>query len=137
MGQGGKPILCLDFDGVIHSYASGWVSETFIPDPPVLGAFEFLYSCRDVFDVRIFSSRSKTQEGRVAMYTWLKYWADKALDNTEPLWRANAVINMFNRGDAWPAEKPPAFLTIDDRAITFCGKWPSMRELQDFKPWYK
>lgn len=30
----GKPILCLDFDGVIHSYASGWKGADVIPDPP-------------------------------------------------------------------------------------------------------
>jgi len=28
-----KPILCLDFDGVIHSYSSGWKGADVIPDP--------------------------------------------------------------------------------------------------------
>lgn len=32
-----KPILCLDFDGVIHSYSSGWKGADVIPDPPVAG----------------------------------------------------------------------------------------------------
>ena len=37
-----KPILCMDFDGVIHSYESGWRGATIIPDVPVEGALEFL-----------------------------------------------------------------------------------------------
>jgi hypothetical protein len=28
-------------------------------------------------------------------------------------------------------------VTLDDRAITFTGTWPSMKQLQEFKPWNK
>ena len=33
MNDNRKPILCLDFDGVIHSYISGWKGADVIPDP--------------------------------------------------------------------------------------------------------
>ena len=37
-----NPIICVDFDGVIHSYKSGWRGVAVIPDPPVPGAIEWL-----------------------------------------------------------------------------------------------
>lgn len=127
-----KPILCLDFDGVIHSYTSGWIEADFIPDPPVPGAFEFIHVALDHFDVVIYSSRSNQKGGINAMFTWMKYWAVRV-----PGWAredANKIINHF-QNRAWPESKPSAFLTIDDRAITFNGKWPKLSELQSFKPW--
>lgn len=52
-----KPILCLDFDGVIHSYASGWKGANVIHDPPVPGAIAFLREAVQSFRVAIFSGR--------------------------------------------------------------------------------
>jgi hypothetical protein len=133
-----KPILCLDFDGVLHSYKSGWIAADFIPDPPVPRAFEFLYDAIQHFDVKIYSSRSHQEGGRRAMVLWLEYWARRELPNEEPTWKANAVIGalVLNR-DAWPTEKPAAMVTIDDRAITFDGTWPAIETLKAFKPWNK
>ena len=37
----------------------------------------------------------------------------------------------------FPLEKPPAMVTIDDRAITFTGEWPDLDDLKAFKPWNK
>jgi hypothetical protein len=113
-----KPILLVDFDGVIHSYTSGWQGASTISDPPVPGAIEFLQKASDVFNVQIYSSRSKEPGGVTAMK---KYLAEHG-------------------GPAWiefPTEKPPAFLTIDDRAICFTGEFPDPEELRAFKPWNK
>jgi|SRR5215831_9880112 len=133
-----KKTLCLDFDGVLHSYTSGWVAPHFIPDPPVPGAFEFLYHALDHFEVVIFSSRSNQEGGIEAMSTWIEYWARKELTNAEPDWRANRVINLIStKKSAFPTKKPSAFVTLDDRAITFSGVFPPIGELLDFQPWNK
>lgn len=127
-----KPILCLDFDGVIHSYSSGWKGAAIIPDPPVEGALQFIVDAMGHFTVAIFSSRSCQPGGLEAMQQWLGYWS---VDKT------HGMPGDFDHGTwgaiQWPTEKPPAFLTIDDRAITFNGKFPDPSLLTYFKPWNK
>lgn len=126
-----KPILCLDFDGVIHSYESGWKGAHIIPDPPVPGAIDFLRRAVKVFEVHIFSSRSNQDGGAVAMRTWLgKYIMAEEPDiiMQDPPWFAEIK---------WPTEKPPALVTLDDRAITFEGTWPTLEYLAAFVPWNK
>ena len=124
-----KPILCLDFDGVVHSYTSGWQGADVIPDPPVEGAIAFMLGALQHFDVAIFSSRSATWEGLRAMKGWL---------------RTHAGQTWYDSPDGpglekvrFVTEKPPAMVTIDDRAITFTGEWPSFESLLAFKPWNK
>jgi len=73
----GKPILVLDFDGVIHSYKSGWKGARVIPDPPVPGSLQFLAEALNHFDVQVFSSRSGQFGGIRAMKKWL--WREYAL----------------------------------------------------------
>ena len=67
-----KKIICIDFDGVIHSYKSGWQGIDAIPDPPNKGAFEWLESLFDHPDLNpvIYSSRSKDPKGVDAMKDW-------------------------------------------------------------------
>lgn len=119
-----KPILCLDFDGVCHSYTSGWKGADVIPDPPVPGLFDFLLEAEEQFEIHIFSTRSLQDGGIEAMVQWFDEWRQK-LDKP-PL-----------KGLHFPVEKPPALVTLDDRAITFNGTWPSPQNLLTFQPWYK
>lgn len=137
------PILCLDFDGVIHSYASGWKGAGRIPDPPVEGAVAAILGYLDAgFRVAIFSSRSKSLMGRWAMKRWLgnaiaEHWISgntpPALADAECEADARAVVNRFE----WPWFKPAALVTLDDRALTFTGQWPAASDLRGFKPWNK
>jgi len=123
-----KPILCLDFDGVVHSYTSGWKGARNIPDPPVDGALEFITDAMlEGWDVVIHSSRARYFGGISAMRAWLRHHAGNAWDTMGP-----CLCDV--RFARW---KPSAVVTLDDRGITFTGKWPDPKQLRTFKPWNK
>lgn len=110
--------ICLDFDGVIHQYTSGWKGPTEIPDPPVPGAFEAIYKYMDHFEVNIYSSRSRSSAGISAMIGWFIKHGFRGINELE-----------------FPDHKPNAFVTIDDRGITFDGNFPDVETIKTFKPW--
>lgn len=125
-----KPTICIDFDGVIHSYDRGWQDGEIYGDV-VPGFFEWAREAGHKFRLVIYSSRSKDPELLEAMQVWLA--------TQHRIW---AVPGLANYG--WPFiefahEKPAAFLTIDDRAIRFDGKWDAFElqpdKLISFKPW--
>lgn len=132
-----KPILCLDFDGVCHSYTSGWQGANVISDSPVSGLFEFLDQAKEVFDIQIFSSRSNQPGGLEAMREWFADWFTEYMLIKQPELKGKWTEFFCPDWLSFPTEKPAAFLTIDDRAITFTGKWPDIETLKSFKPWYK
>lgn len=122
--EDGRPILLVDFDGVIHSYESGWQGGDVINDPPVEGAFDFLQRAMKHFDVQVYSARTGLPGGLWAMKRWFgrhKWWPLE--DDGSP--------GMLK----FPEQKPAAFLTIDDRCFHFQGIWPDPEELTRFRPW--
>jgi hypothetical protein len=124
-----KPILCLDFDGVCHSYTSGWQGATVIPDDAVPGLFEFLEQAAPHFDIQVYSTRSETPEGRDAMALWFAEQRRK--------WRAAGGQGKEIVSITFPASKPSAFIGLDDRVLTFNGTWPQVDFLRAFQPWYR
>lgn len=122
-----RPTLLVDFDGVIHSYTSGWQGAAKIADPPVPGAFTFLEKALQSFRVVVYSSRSGQEGGIEAMQAWfIQQGLHEGVEGA-----ALAVTLEF------PILKPPAFLTLDDRCVCFDGVFPSVMELLAFQPWYK
>jgi hypothetical protein len=114
-----KGTICLDFDGVIHSYMQPWIDAITIPDPAVFGAFEFITQCLDDgYAVAVHSSRSHQLGGTAAMKEWFKTSGFERVDEL-----------MF------PQEKPPAIIYIDDRGYRFTGVWPDRHFLETFRPW--
>jgi hypothetical protein len=131
-----RPTLLVDFDGVIHSYTSGWQGVDVIPDYPVMKKWKrkgtkFAYDSvqwledlvrSDNFKVCIYSSRSKDPKGVIAMKEWLlKFQIDEDI-----------LVQI-----SFPTTKPAAFLTIDYRAIQFKGEFIPAHELAKFKTWQR
>ena len=113
--------VVFDFDGVIHSYTSGWQGEDAIPDPPVPGIREALKEIHDAgYEVVVVSTRCATIKGHGAIEAWL-------YDN-----------GLREYIDKVCKEKPPAVAYIDDRAICFDGHPETLlKKIQNFQPWYK
>ena len=114
-----KQTVVFDFDGVIHSYTSGWQGTDAIPDPPVPGIKEAIDEIRAAgYEVVVVSTRCADTKGQGAVRAWL-------LDHGIEV-------------DAVKMEKPPAIVYIDDRAICFDGKPETLLgRIQAFKPWNK
>ena len=124
------PQLCIDFDGVIHRYSKGWQGGV-IYDDVTIGFFEWASVAKNHFKLVIYSSRSKTPEGIEAMKDWLSDQIQKYVSEHSPTWLLGVEDFEF------ASEKPPAWLTIDDRAICFDGSWSKLdlQTLLEFKPW--
>ena len=114
-----KKTVVFDFDGVIHSYTSGWQGEDIIPDPPVCGIKEAITDIREEgYEVVVVSVRCATYGGMIAIKEYLR-------DN-------GIIVDKILR------EKPPALVYIDDRAICFDGNPDELlNKINLFKPWYE
>jgi hypothetical protein len=129
MSDDRRPILALDFDGVVFRYSRGWQGGE-LYEGATEGFFDWALRASEVFRLVIFSSRSRTTEGIIAMEDWLNaqmaIWA--AASGKRP-------TLSFEFSD----HKPPAFITVDDRCIRFDGDWsaPALDPgaLRLFKPW--
>lgn len=128
MGQ----LLALDFDGVINGYQSGWIKEdpTHLPDPAVPGAFQFIKEAQDHFDVVVHSSRLKYDGAERYMRFWMLREAQAQGFTFE---EARAIVDKLS----FSLIKPPAHVTLDDRAIQFNGVFPPLEDIFAFKPWNK
>ena len=128
-----RKLICLDFDGVVHSYTSGWKGPRSIPDPPVDGALEWIeMMLNSGFDVSILSSRGRYFGGRWAMKRWLHAWCGPSPDGPCP-WDGGiaAGLSMVQ----FPRAKPPAHISVDDRGLNFAGVFPTREEVEAFTPW--
>ena len=106
--------VCLDFDGVLHSYRSGWCGAEIIPDPPIHGTQEAVARLREQYRVVVYSARCHTEEGRRAMENWLH--------------KHEIIV------DEVCEHKPPALVYVDDRAIRFRGNWDDvLSEIRQFR----
>ena len=112
-----KKTIVFDFDGVIHSYTSGWQGISVIPDPVVpeiQAAINYLRM--EGYEVIVVSTRCARPEGMGAVRRYL---------------RDNHIVV-----DDVVAHKPPAICYIDDRAICFDRDALGLiGKIRAFKPW--
>lgn len=112
-----KKTVVFDFDGVIHSYTSGWIGDTAIPDPPFPGIREAIVDIRKKYRVVVVSTRCASEEGKAAIKEWLAKY--------------DIVVDDITK------EKPPAVVYIDDRAICFDGHADLLAaRIEAFQPFY-
>ena len=115
---------------MVHDYTKGWQDGS-IYGEATPGWWEWLRVIAPHYDVVIFSSRVKTSADILDVTEWLeKQWQKWCTANSiiapMPMLRLVTI-------------KPPAWVTIDDRAIRFDGSWSdkalTLKGLQEFKPW--
>lgn len=118
-----KGSVSLDFDGVINSYASGFVGIDKLPDPPVAGAIEYIQELIDYgFKVYVYSTRNEQERGRVAISKYLL---------------KHGLPEEYHKKVGIVQNKPKCKIYLDDRAWEFTGKFPSPMEIDKFLPWTK
>jgi len=99
-----KPMIVLDFDGVIHRYRQGWQGGE-IYDEPMPGIESVLQEWSERFKLVILTTRDPNVPGGV--WDWLKKYE---------------LHRFFGPGDV-TNKKPPAMVYVDDRGYRFEGKW--------------
>ena len=109
--------VVFDFDGVIHSYKSGWKGVDVIPDKPVNGIKEAIGEIKNAgYEVVVVSTRCADEKGMKAVN---KYLNDNGI-----------IVDRVCK------EKPPAIVYVDDRAICFDGNTDTLfNKIINFKPW--
>lgn len=126
-----KPSVCIDFDGVIHSYERGWQGGH-LYGSVVPGFFDWAEQCCSKLSLIIYSSRSGDGFSHAAMREWLELHFNE--------WKTHhrQARLMFHHFD-FRTSKPPALVYIDDRAIKFNGQWDdpalSADAILAFTPW--
>jgi hypothetical protein len=110
-----KRTICIDFDGVLHSYSKGWQGATVL-ELPVPGAQAFVRRLQSLgFEVVIQSTRAATSQGYAAIRGWLHE-------------------HHFTGDITVTHEKPMAVLYVDDRGYRFTGSFDEVESFMAANP---
>lgn len=98
--------LCLDFDGVLHQYSSGWQGDDTVADGPMDGAVEACHALAEAgWKLYVLSSRTNLHP----IAAWLAEHGFPPMTLTR--------------------RKPIAVCYVDDRAVRYEGNWDTLRKL--------
>lgn len=137
----GRLTVALDFDGVLHSYSSGWTGP--IPfDAPVEGAQGFCqWLVSNKFKVVVMTTRAEHEGAAEGIRAWFQHHGFP-----EEFWKSKEALSMggWMRGERWVEvthEKAHADVYVDDRGWRFNGDFAELREFlgtpNNLKPWNK
>ncbi len=118
-----KKRLAIDVDGVLNPYTIPFSQMKGSGLEPMLpGTVEQLCEYVKHFEVYIFSTRCDPArpEKILTVSAWL-------LSGGVP----REVVDQL----IFTNVKQPVWLTLDDRAVQFKGTWPTVEEIEAFKPW--
>ena len=108
-----KKTILIDLDGVLNDYVGNY-DKDFIPQIKA-GAKEFLSDLSKNYDIKIFTTRNSELASK-----WIE---ENGLNEF--------VVGVTN-------VKEPCWVYIDDRCITFDGKFEGLIDkINNFKPYYK
>ena len=108
-----KKTILIDLDGVLNDYVGNY-DKDFIP-PIKAGAKEFLSDLSKNYVIKIFTTRNSEHVSK-----WIE---ENGLNEF--------VVGITN-------VKEPCWVYIDDRCITFDGKFEGLIDkINNFKPYYK
>jgi phosphoglycolate phosphatase-like HAD superfamily hydrolase len=111
-----KKTIVFDFDGVIHSYVSGWKGVNNCPDAPNDDVVETIRALREKnYEVIVVSTRCADPDGQNAVKQYLKRYRIEV--------------------DGVKAEKPPALVYVDDRAVCYKPGMDLLNDITSFKSW--
>lgn len=106
--------VCLDFDGVLHSYVSGWTGPE-PTDPPVPGSQDMVrWLQAEGYEVVVSSVRADDPAGEEGIRIWLTENGFPEIDVT--------------------SEKPSAILYVDDNGYRFEGDFAALRAFLEAEP---
>lgn len=139
-----KPRAALDFDGVLHSYRSGWTGPVPL-DPPVSGAQAFCVRVLEAgYQIGVVTARLSRIHGeteRALVVDGMRQWFYQ--HRFPPAFHRAAV---FPGGTRWIEEcgdvilsgdKLPAEWYLDDRAVRFEGDFDvAWERVQTATLWY-
>lgn len=123
--------IWLDFDGVLHSYESGWEGADVINDDPVVDP--------ETGRTSIQWLTSLLQSGHFVVHIWSRRGADPRSGGIGAMkvWlQKHGLAPRYLKRLKFETDKPDAFLFIDDRAMAFDGEFPDPLEVKQFQPWW-
>ena len=108
-----KPIIAVDFDGVIHRYSKGWFDGSIYDTPKDNVEIALQWFLDEGYEVVIFTTRA---DDRIIDGKLQKSQYDEVV---EYLKKYNIPYSRVHQGIGKPLYK----LLIDDNAIRFTGSW--------------